>query len=448
VEEISTPAMLVAILIALGAPFAALIIATFIAMKSGGRFVKGTFGSLMNGAKNMGNAASKLGKRAAKNSAPGQAVQEYMNTRRAGTKLKGQEMYRRYGTQFPFLNYSKSQKQIFDAQNMKNYQEEVGRARGMMTTNVSRAFGDVRSNGANGYDTSAGLSGANLERIRNDGGYHDSSGSFIAFTQEDQNSLRRLETAGFLGGSGNRAGATAAMDELFDQQFVERRHVENLAQTAGTDPESSALFTQSIRSAAGRNKYKNYQYGHVENGSYNQWVNSPGTKDGFSIVESGTEGVPKEVYEDPAIQAGIAHKIREANAQGPEALERALIDVARQTKDVNKPAIINQIAGAMGMTPADFSTLRQAIQTNTLSTGLAVGGAVRTAVDDTQSAFTLNGDYNFSGASRDKKLLRNAARDVRDKRQEALARDPGSTKAQSDLNQANYVAGYGPREVV
>jgi hypothetical protein len=340
--------------------------------KNLGRFAD----NMLNNFQKAGNKGANLGNKLARNSAPGQAVQEYMNTRRAASKIRGQEMYRSVGNRFPFLNTSRTQRQLFDAQNMKNYQEEVGRARGMMTTNVARVMGDVRSNAANGYDPNAGMTGANLARVRQEQGYKDSSGNFIALSQEDMNSMQRLETAGFLGGQNNRAGATAAMDELFDQQFVERRHIDNLTQTAGNDPESSALMTNSIRAAAGRNKYKNYQYGHVVNGNYQQWTESPGTKDGVSIVQSGVQGVPKEMFEDDAILAGFTHKIAEAQRTGkPEEIQRAIVDIARQTSHVDKAKIVDRIATSVGLSSGDFNTIRQSIQTNTLSNILPAAGA-------------------------------------------------------------------------
>jgi hypothetical protein len=107
----------------------------------------GQLGSnMLNGVQRAGNRGANLATRAAKNSAPGQAMQEYMNTRKASSKIRGQEMYRKIGNKIPALNYSKTQRQLFDAQNMKNYQEEVSRARGMTSLNVARAFGNVGSN--------------------------------------------------------------------------------------------------------------------------------------------------------------------------------------------------------------------------------------------------------------------------------------------------------------
>jgi hypothetical protein len=244
------------------------------------------------------------------------------------------------------------------------------------------------------------------------------------------NSLQRLDTAGFLGGSENRAGATAAMDELFDQNFVEKRDIENLARTAGTDAQSSALMTESVRSAAGRNKYKNFQYGHVQSGNYSQTVTSAGTKDGLSIVESGTEGVPKEVYEDASIQAGIAHKVRQAALSGGPALRQAVTDIARQTRDVNKPAIINAIASASGMSDADFGALRQAIQTNTLASSTEAAAALK----NVESTFAGNINASFT-----KTPVIRAAKEIRKKRVNAYNNDTGSKKASDDAAESAYI---------
>ncbi len=254
----------------------------------------------------------------------------------------------------------------------KQFEQDTSKAKGIMSLGAARAIEKVAlaGGGQEGFDSI--LAAANSS----DGKFkytEDGKDREITLTAEDRQSINNLKMGGFLKAANNRIGATAALETLTTADFLEggKSSIEQISRIAGDDnghlgTETAGLMTRAVSKAASQGKYKNFAYGALNaDGSYTQYIPGMGTKDGISIVASGLQDVPKEMFDDNTILGGIADKTRES--QEMDARRTAIIDIARQTKHIDKDSYTQKIAAASGIDFKSFKQLQQAIQMNSLN---------------------------------------------------------------------------------
>jgi hypothetical protein len=331
------------------------------AFKFAGSGLHKLYNGVQNGLQNARNRGTGLASKAARNSAPGQAVQKFMNNQKQIAGLKGNEMLRGVLNRNPLLvnamggvGGKKYAARYVDAEERKHDAEQVSNLRQGLTGNVAT------------YGVTGGQTRDALAR----GYWLSPDGTQREVTASDRAAVSKLQQEGYMdqnyGIRGDSYLARASLNSIMDAEIATPANMQALASMVGTDAKQNALFTEMLQSEAGKHGYKNLQYADVSNGRITQqyYVKDPNSPiaGARKVVQSGLSGVNKDAL-DPSMDMSLlvavqAEHGRAASAGQGDAFIRK---IAEQTKHIDKDSIVQAVAAQLGFGTINPSTGRVTI---------------------------------------------------------------------------------------
>jgi hypothetical protein len=373
------------------------------------KILGGAFNGVKNLASNAAKATGKLGKKAALNTKQGQAAQQFFANKKAVAGLKGKEYLRQKAEKNPMIaslmggvGGGDISNRLFDQQNRAKRAEDIKNINGSLTGGVASAIGK-REN-----------VGSLLQSIENPANrgkkFHWSDGREVV--DEDIAAMQKLRQQGFIGGDGRVKNdsmvATAAMQKIFETELAGKENIEGISSMlTGASAEENRDYSEELRRAAAAHKYKNFAGTTVSNGKVNQFFAKTGESElnpdgsarvatvtdpttgmtspkgydergnlidvkldgAMKVVSSGLRGVNKDAldknHDDVLLRAiEVTHNnLVDAQGQADQQARHAfVIKTADETRDIDKKAVLDQVAKKLGVDGAVFAEIQRSLK--------------------------------------------------------------------------------------